>query len=94
MRLIGVIEAKQTESAGTERNDRLIALKSRRHEEIRSVRQLSRQLLDEIEHFFASYNAIKGKKFTPLGRFGPARALRLVRRAVKAKEKKSAHEAA
>ena len=92
VRLIGVIEAEQTESGKTERNDRLIAIavKSRRHEGIRSLRQLPRRLLEEIEHFFVSYNAIKGKKFNPTGRFGPARALALVRRAVRAKKESAA----
>jgi hypothetical protein len=34
--------------------------------------------MDEIEHFFVSYNQIKGKLFKPLGRFGPIKAARLV----------------
>ncbi len=38
------------------------------------------KLLEEIEHFFISYNTIKGKKFKPRGRFGPDRARKLVNR--------------
>jgi inorganic pyrophosphatase len=82
VRVIGVIVAEQTERSGVvERNDRLIAVaeKSRRHETIRAIRQLPSALVREIEHFFVSYNQVKGKQFTPCGRFGPARALRLVR---------------
>jgi inorganic pyrophosphatase len=30
--------------------------------------------VDEIEHFFISYNEMKGKHFKPLGRYGPKRA--------------------
>ncbi|HEX8421942.1 MAG TPA: inorganic diphosphatase [Pyrinomonadaceae bacterium] len=80
-RLLGVIEAEQTEEDGeTVRNDRLIAVaeKARNHKEVRSLGQLSEQLLDEIEHFFVSYNEAKGKEFKPLGRFGPQRAERLI----------------
>jgi inorganic pyrophosphatase len=50
---------------------------------LRSITEIEPKILDEIEHFFVSYNAAKGKKFRPLGRFGPARAKALVRRAVK-----------
>src|SRR6186997_2418345 len=53
-RLIGVITAEQTERGKTERNDRLVAvaIKSRRHKQVREIRELSRALLAEIEHFF------------------------------------------
>jgi inorganic pyrophosphatase len=80
-RLIGVIEAEQTERDGkTERNDRLIAVAadSRQHRDVSALDQVSDNLLKEIEHFFVSYNEIKGKKFAPKGRFGPARAKKLV----------------
>ncbi|MDQ1559727.1 MAG: inorganic pyrophosphatase [Pyrinomonadaceae bacterium] len=80
-RLIGVIEAKQTERDGeTTRNDRLVAVASsaRNHRDVRSLAQLSENLLDEIEHFFVSYNEMKGKRFEPLGRFGAERAGRVV----------------
>lgn len=79
-RLIGVIEAEQTEDGQTERNDRLIALAadSRNHRDVRALDQLSANLLDEIEHFFVSYNEIKGKTFKPQGRSGPDRAQALV----------------
>lgn len=84
-RLIGMIMAEQTVRQKSERNDRLVAVavQSRRHEHVRELRDLPRQLLSEIEHFFVSYNAIKGKKFKPLGRYGSARALALVRQGVK-----------
>jgi inorganic pyrophosphatase len=75
-RLIGVIEAEQTEDGKTERNDRLIAVTvaARLHRDVQSLDELNERLLDEIEHFFVSYNAAKGKQFKPLGRAGPARA--------------------
>ncbi|AIE86123.1 inorganic diphosphatase [Fimbriimonas ginsengisoli] len=80
-RLIGVIEAEQTERGGkTERNDRLIAVaaNSRVHETIKDLGDLSGPLLDEIEHFFISYNEAKGKQFCPKARRGHTAANRLV----------------
>ncbi|MCA1564609.1 MAG: inorganic diphosphatase [Acidobacteria bacterium] len=80
-RLIGVVEAEQTEEDGVAtRNDRLIAVaaNARNHKEVRSLGQLNGNLLDEIEHFFVSYNEMKGKRFEPLGRFGPERARRVI----------------
>ena len=79
-RLLGVIEAKQTEKGKTERNDRLIAVStdSRTHERLKAITDLDPVLLDEIEHFFVSYNEVKGKKFKPVRRLGSAHARKLV----------------
>jgi inorganic pyrophosphatase len=80
-RLIGVIEAEQTERDGeTTRNDRLIAVvtNSRNHQDVHTLDDIGGNLVDEIEHFFISYNQAKGKTFKPLGRSGPQRARRLV----------------
>src|SRR5438552_13428760 len=91
-RLIGVIQAEQTEKDGkTERNDRLIAVaaESHNHHDVRSLDQVSDSLLAEIEHFFISYNEIKGKQFKPDGRHGPDRAKALVREGVERFEQPS-----
>ena len=85
-RLLGVIEAEQTERTGeTMRNDRLIAVAedSITHRSLKSLGKLDENLLEQIEHFFVSYNAVKGKQFKPLGRFGPVRARRLIEEGVK-----------
>lgn len=81
-RILGVIEAEQTEKGKTERNDRLIAVasKSRTNSDLKSLTDLNPKLVEEIEHFFISYNEVKGKKFKPLGRYGPERARKLVLR--------------
>ena len=86
-RLLGVIEADQTEEHGTERNDRLIAVAatSRTHGHLQSLEDLNSKIVDEIEHFFVSYNKAKGKQFKPLGRYGPDRAQKLVAAGEKAK---------
>lgn len=80
-RLIGVIEANQTERDGrTMRNDRLIAVasNSRLQSDVHSLRDLNPRVVGEIEHFFVSYNNIKGKTFEPLHRRGPKQALQLI----------------
>jgi inorganic pyrophosphatase len=84
-RLIGVIEAAQTEEGKTERNDRLIAVaeESRTHKGIHSLDDLNVNLLDEIEHFFISYNEVKGKEFKPLGRHNTERAREVVEEGIR-----------
>jgi inorganic pyrophosphatase len=79
-RLIGVIEADQTENGETTRNDRLIgvAAASRDHRDIQHLEDLNANLLDEIEHFFVSYNTAKGKEFSIRARHGPDRARKIV----------------
>ena len=79
-KLIGVIEAEQTEGKETTRNDRLIAVAadSRNHSHVRFLGDLNSNLVHEIERFFISYNETKGKRFKVLGRFGPDRAEKLI----------------
>src|SRR3954468_7658646 len=84
-RPVGVIEAEQTEDGQTERNDRLLAVaaNSATHRSIRELSDLSRDLVAQIEHFFVSYNELKGKRFEVKGRAGKKRALTLVTAAMK-----------
>jgi inorganic pyrophosphatase len=84
-KLIGVIEADQTEGRETSRNDRLIAVAagSRNHSHIRFLGDLNSNLVHEIERFFVSYNETKGKKFEIRGRFGPERAIALIESGVR-----------
>jgi len=79
-RLLGVIRAEQTEDEKTERNDRLIAVaaKAPTHESMKSLLKIDQKVIEEIEHFFISYNAARGRRFRPIGRKGPAPAKRLV----------------
>ena len=84
-RLLGVIEAEQTEAGKTERNDRLIsvAAESHTHASLASLRKMDSTLIREIEHFFVSYNKVRGKKFKPKGCKGPATAKRLIEKQTK-----------
>lgn len=79
-RLIGVIAAEQTEHGQTIRNDRLLAVStiSKTHQSLQDIKDLDKNLLNEIEHFFKSYNAIKGYDFVVVGRYGPKRAAKLI----------------
>lgn len=84
-RLIGVIEAEQTEKDGRrERNDRLLAVAEHcpTYGSVKSIESLPEGLLDQIEYFFTSYNKIEGKKFKPLGRFDTEHANRLLKNAM------------
>lgn len=84
-RPIGVILAEQTEEGETVRNDRIIAVsvQSRLHSGIERLDQINPRLLDEIEHFFRSYNEAKGKQFKVLDHPGPEEALRIIQASVK-----------
>src|SRR5678809_1032527 len=81
-RILGAIKAKQTQNGATERNDRLIAVaaKSHTHGSLKSIEDVDKTLLTEIEHFFVSYNGARGKKFKPIGRTGKKVAKMLVQR--------------
>ena len=88
VRLLGVIEATQTDQGKTIRNDRLIGVpeteKIRPRE--RSLADLEPGVLDQIEHFFVSYNQSEGREFAPTARRGPKIAARLVDEGVRAYE--------
>lgn len=68
-RLIGALKATQTEEQKTVENDRLIAvsISSRMYAGLLTVNDLDKNVRDEIEHFFTSYNEMEGKKFQPQG---------------------------
>jgi inorganic pyrophosphatase len=49
---------------------------------VHSLSQLGAGVLDEVEHFFESYNRAQGRTFKPGGRLGAVAADQLVRRAL------------
>src|SRR5438045_295723 len=77
VRLVGIIEAEQTEKSKngkeTTRNDRLIAVSSvsYNYSEVRSLNDLNENLLDERQYFFISFNERRGKRLKILGLYGP-----------------------
>lgn len=84
-RLIGVIEAEQTEDGKTERNDRIIAVANDAHDycDLKSLKDMNKELLRELEHFFVSYNALKYKEFRVIAHRGPSTAKKLVQSATR-----------
>jgi inorganic pyrophosphatase len=91
VRLIGIIEADQTErDETTVRNDRLLAVatEAAAYEGMKSLKELSKPLLHEIEQFFVNYNRMRGKKFKLRGCHGPESADRMLRKGMKAHAKR------
>jgi inorganic pyrophosphatase len=89
-RLIGVIEAQQTERDGeTSENSRLIAVaaKCQLFSEVKTLEDLPKAVIEQIEHFFVSYNEQSGKKFEPTGRFGPRKARKMVETAMRRRKR-------
>jgi len=86
VRIIGIITAEQTEDGKTEANDRLlgVAIHSYDHEDLESIEDISKTLLDQLEAFFISYNKQRGKKFKVTGTGGPKKALRFLKAGMKA----------
>lgn len=78
--LIGVIRAEQTDDKKTVRNDRLIGVIQTKNNPpaIRSLNELTGSQLNEIEHFFISYNEVEGRIFKNLGRGGLEKAAELL----------------
>src|ERR1051325_2782160 len=79
VRIIGIITAEQIEDGTKESNDRLlgVAIHSYDHEDLDSIDDISRTLLDQLEAFFISYNKQRGKKFRVTGTGGPKKAIEL-----------------
>ena len=80
-RIIGGIKVQQTEKTGeTIRNDRFLAVaaKSLAFCDVNSIADLNENFLEQIEHFFISYNEVKGKIFDPVERFDEEKARRLI----------------
>lgn len=83
-RLIGVLEAEQTEKGKTVRNDRLVTVIETPYNPpmFHSLQEINSQFLEEIEHFFISYNQMEGRQFKPLGRHGPEKAQKMIEAAL------------
>lgn len=86
VKLLGVIEACQTERDGQEnRNDRLIGriLKTRMYADVDDLDCLGRAMVGELTSFFETYNALKGKHFRVNAISDPTRACALIAQATR-----------
>jgi inorganic pyrophosphatase len=85
-RLIGVIEASQTEENGvSDTNDRLIAvaMSCELFHEVKKLGDLPDHVVAQIERFFVTYNEEEGKEFKVKGKHGPKRAKALLKRSMR-----------
>jgi inorganic pyrophosphatase len=91
VRLIGVIEADQTQEGKTFTNDRLIGVATRSyiHQNVASIDEINPVVLDQVQEFFITYNKERGRTFKVRGRHGPERAARAVEGGIKAFQKKT-----
>ena len=85
-RLLGIIEAEQTEKDGkSERNDRIVAVPvhCRVLSDCHSLKDVNEDRLKEITEFFVSYNRVEGKKFKVVDIHGPKKAEEVARDGMK-----------
>jgi len=84
-RLIGVIEGEQTANKQTTRNDRLVAVADTAHmwANTKSIKDLPKKALKEVEEFFVNYHELQGKKYKLLAVKGKKAALTLIEKARK-----------
>ena len=77
-KVIGILMGEQTQDEKVIRNDRLLAVPVTPVNPVETshIEELPPSVLNEIEHFFRSYNLAHGRTFTTLGRGGPDRAMK------------------
>jgi inorganic pyrophosphatase len=82
-RLVGIIEAEQTQDGKSFRNDRLLAVasESHRYRHCNALADLAPEVLTEVELFFSFYNQQRGRQFRVLARRGRRAAQTKVARA-------------
>jgi inorganic pyrophosphatase len=80
-RPLGVIKAVQWEKRRRVQNDRLIAVAVTpvNRPRTRSLGEIERHRIEDLEQFFSAYNRAQGRRFEIVGRQGREGALRLIR---------------
>jgi inorganic pyrophosphatase len=80
-RPIGVIEGEQGNKKDKERNDRIVAVEQDAHSwaDIKTIDDLGKQFVRELEEFFMNYHRLSGKQYRVLGLKGPDQARKLVK---------------
>ncbi|MBE7170011.1 MAG: inorganic diphosphatase [Williamsia sp.] len=83
-RLIGVIEAEQTDEGKRIRNDRAIAVavESKQYKSIKTMDELDKNFVDDMVDFIAAYQKRSEHHFTPLRFSGPERAVELIKETI------------
>jgi hypothetical protein len=90
-RIIGILQIKQKSKGKAERNDRLFAIPRRSHSEqgLRDVRDLSKQIQQELEKFFMATDEFEDKKLEIIGWKGPKIAMKAIKDSAKSFSKVS-----
>lgn len=80
-RIIGVIEGEQGDKKEKERNDRVVAIEKANHswEDIKTIDDLGKQFVEELEEFFVNYHQLSGEKYRLLGVKGPGTAQKIIK---------------
>lgn len=84
-RIIGGIKAEQSgekDSKKMIRNDRFLAVPkcSNIFQKVREIKDLPKQIIDELEAFFTEYNKLEGKQFNALKKMDAKEAQELISR--------------
>lgn len=80
-RPIGVIQGEEVGKKKKIRNDRIIAVEKDAHSwaDIKTIGDLGKQFVRELEEFFVDYHRLSGKQYRVLARKGRTQARRLVK---------------
>ena len=85
-RLMGVMEGEQIDGKNKVRNDRLLAVSEASHmyANIKSLDDLPKRWLNELQQFFVNYHQLEGMKYNLLGWKDAKEGMRLIKDAQKA----------
>jgi inorganic pyrophosphatase len=80
-RPIGVIEGEQVDKKKKTRNDRIVAIEKDAHswEDIKTVDDLGKRFVRELEEFFVNYHRLSGKHYRLLDLKGPEHVRKMVK---------------
>ena len=81
-RIIGSMKAEQTEGKETIRNDRIFVTPEIKgfYPVYKSLKDIQKEKLKEIENFFIYYNSMQDKIFKPLGILTPKETMRIIKK--------------
>ncbi len=79
-RIVGIIEGEQDTKRGAERNDRVVGIEIGNHSfaDIKTIDDLGKHFVRELEEFFVNYHELSGEKYRLLGVKGPAKAAKRI----------------
>ena len=82
-RLVGVIEGIEIKKGKKERNDRLLAVaaSSHTHSDVKSIKDLNKAMLSELEKFLVNYHANDDQEYKVLACKGPDAAKKCLKKA-------------